>query len=386
MDLLKACKQLLIKRPFYGIFLLSLNKYYGTLCDTACVCRNGINTELCVNKEFWDKLTDDEQLAILEHECQHICFKHMTMAKSFGDPRIFNYAADCEINCYIENLPEGGIKAENFNLPPMKGTKFYYPFFEDKLKNQTEDNSSQSNGSGNEIPDITNHDTWKDFQDLSDAEKELIEQQVDTLLKRAAEQCEKMCGRGSIPGNLVDIIDELFKPKPAIFDWKKYFRRLIGTAIDINVKKSRRKESKRFDGAAGLKHKKKHSLLVAIDVSGSVYDAELVEFFSEINHIYKAGANVDVIEFDDGIKAKYAYDGKFPGKVHGRGGTSFHEPVQFYNDHRKEYSSFVLFTDGVASIKGLKPLKEMIWVITSDGWHDQNYPGKVIKIPKKNNK
>ena len=81
MDLLKACKQLLIKRPFYGIFLLSLNKYYGNRCDTACVCRNGINTELCVNKEFWDKLTDDEQIAILEHECQHICFKHMTGKK-----------------------------------------------------------------------------------------------------------------------------------------------------------------------------------------------------------------------------------------------------------------------------------------------------------------
>ena len=127
-------------------------------------------------------------------------------------------------------------------------------------------------------------------------------------------------------------------------------------------------------------------MLVAIDVSGSVYDAELVEFFSEINHIYKAGANVDIIEFDDGIKAKYTYEGKFPGKVHGRGGTSFYEPVQFYNDHRKEYSSFVLFTDGGASIQGLKPLKEMIWVITSDGWHDQNYPGKVIKIPKNHNK
>ena len=52
MDISAACKRLLIKEPFYGIFLLGLNKYYGTLCPTACVVRNGINTELCINKEF----------------------------------------------------------------------------------------------------------------------------------------------------------------------------------------------------------------------------------------------------------------------------------------------------------------------------------------------
>ena len=29
MDLIKACKQLVVKDPFYGLFLLSLNKYYS---------------------------------------------------------------------------------------------------------------------------------------------------------------------------------------------------------------------------------------------------------------------------------------------------------------------------------------------------------------------
>ena len=43
MDLDRAVKTLLIREPFYGLFLLNLNRYYGDKCDTACVCRNGIN-------------------------------------------------------------------------------------------------------------------------------------------------------------------------------------------------------------------------------------------------------------------------------------------------------------------------------------------------------
>lgn len=68
MTLEQACKKLLVKEPFYGLFLLGLNKYYGNKCPTACVCRNGINTELCVNQEFWDKQDDETQLGILKHE------------------------------------------------------------------------------------------------------------------------------------------------------------------------------------------------------------------------------------------------------------------------------------------------------------------------------
>ncbi len=40
-----------------------------------------------------------------------------------------------------------------------------------------------------------------------------------------------------------------------------------------------------------------------------------------------------------------------------------------------------MFTDGYASIDTLKPQGQVIWIITSDGSR-QNYPGKVVYIPK----
>lgn len=64
----QAVRKLLIKEPFYGLFLLSLNKYFDDSIETACVKRNGINTDLVINPNFWKTLSDDTEIAILEHE------------------------------------------------------------------------------------------------------------------------------------------------------------------------------------------------------------------------------------------------------------------------------------------------------------------------------
>lgn len=51
MDLEKALKKLIYKDPFYGIFLLNVDKQYTDKLDViAAVARNGINCTLLVNK------------------------------------------------------------------------------------------------------------------------------------------------------------------------------------------------------------------------------------------------------------------------------------------------------------------------------------------------
>lgn len=375
--------------PFYGLFLLSLSKSYSDQVPTAGVSRNGIDCRLEVNKEFWDSLTDTQQLAILKHEVIHICFKHLTMRESFADWELFNVAADAEVNSYITGLPDDAIDAADFGLDYKKGTKFYY----DNIKISSQSNQSSgnaSNDSGGKDSDTQNqksskntkgdHSTWKDFQGISDAEKQLIEQQIDHIAKHTAEQVQKL--QGTIPGELASYIKDLFKQKKPVFNWRQYFRRCIGTINDITLKKTRKKESLRFPDSSGIRHKKKTKILVAIDTSGSVSNQELCDFFSEINHIYKAGAIIDILECDTRITAQYQYSGKFEGKVHGRGGTIFSPAIEYYNANRKEYTSFVYFTDGFASID-VRPLKDMIWIITSSG-NRQAYPGKVIYIPSNN--
>ena len=176
MDLDRAVKTLLIREPFYGLFLLNLNRYYGDKCSTACVCRNGINTELCVNKKFWDTLSDDEQLGVLKHELSHILFKHITSSEYFGDHDKFNKAADCEVNSYIPVLQKDPYcYPAHWNLENNKGTKFYYENLPDEPDQPNDNNEGNNGNSSNNYDPNDSHASWKDFQDLSETEKQLIE-------------------------------------------------------------------------------------------------------------------------------------------------------------------------------------------------------------------
>ena len=79
MTLEQACKKLIIKEPFWGIFLLGLNKSYSDKVPTLGVRRLNIGVELIVNKTFWDSLKDESQLAVLLHELHHISLNHLIL-------------------------------------------------------------------------------------------------------------------------------------------------------------------------------------------------------------------------------------------------------------------------------------------------------------------
>ena len=230
----------------------------------------------------------------------------------------------------------------------------------------------------------TLHSTWDDIKNLPSEEQKLIKEQIKFQLKEVAQSIKD---KGSIPGEMAALVDGLLNPRPPVFNWKAYFRRLLGTSFDINLKKTRRKESLRFEDAFGLKKKKKHKILVAIDTSGSVSNADYLDFFNEINHIYKAGADIHVLECDMQIAAEYDFKGKIPTQRYGNGGTSFQAPVQYFNDHRNDYSVCVYLTDGYGDQEACHPLGKMIWIITSDGNQQSKYPGIKVCIPEtiKNN-
>lgn len=389
MKIERAYKRLLIENPFYGLFLLGLSKVINRSVETACVRKRGINCELVINPDYWETQDDTQQLNLLCHEVYHIVFQHMFLWDSFPNKDILGLATDCEVNSYLSNLDNSWVVPSIWNLPEKQGTKFYYEEILKQDPPQQQQQQSNGGGSGDSqdnkdgMPQTKDdHTQWgKDFQECSDAEKQLIQNQINNQIKTAAEQTIKM--RGTIPAEMKKIVDELFKPKPRIFDWKSYFRRMLGSIYDINIKKTRRKESIRFPDSAGIKHKKKISILVAVDTSGSVNDDELRDFFSEITYIYKTGARITILECDAKITANYEYTGKWTGKIHGRGGTDFQPVIDYYRKNMKDYAALVYFTDGECSIPDNVP-RDTIWVITSEGDHTKTYPGRTLFIPSKN--
>ena len=119
------------------------------------------------------------------------------------------------------------------------------------------------------------------------------------------------------------------------------------------------------------------------EINENLSDSELKDFFSEITYIYKIGARITILECDARISANYEYNGKWTGKVHGRGGTDFQPVIDYYRKNIKDYAALVYFTDGECSIPSNVP-RDTIWVITSEGDHNKTYPGRTLFIPSKN--
>lgn len=64
----KATKELMLKEPFYGLFLVMMNKVWRTNLDTAGVSKHNINVQLAINPTFWENLSFEYKVGILKHE------------------------------------------------------------------------------------------------------------------------------------------------------------------------------------------------------------------------------------------------------------------------------------------------------------------------------
>jgi predicted metal-dependent peptidase len=387
-SLAKAIKNLMLQEPFYGIYSMSLNKVWDSKVGTAGVSKRGIGFQLTISPEFWNTLTENQMKGILKHELLHIAFNHIIMRDAkYPDFQLFNIAADMEINQYIDAdwLPEGCIDIEKYRdaglmLEYKAGTDYYYKM----LKKDEE-----QNGPGSELTQQLRgdqegcggdgHETWKDFDELSETEKKMLKKQTEYTLSNTA-KIARQKSRGTIPGELAELIHRLENPEPPKFDWRGYLRRFAGGGTKIYTKKLRRKLNKRYSDMPGLKIKPKRHVLVGIDTSGSVSSKELEEFFGEIDHIHRTGSDITIIQCDTKIGSIKPYKKGAHLEIVGRGGTSFTPVVDYYNEHIGEFSCLIYLTDGEAPPPKNPPRKRTLWVMSSESTLNDELPGHCIKL------
>jgi predicted metal-dependent peptidase len=384
-EIAKQSKTLMLKEPFYGLFLIGLNKELRTDIQTACVTPDNINIKLCINPEFWLGLEEKTKLAVLKHELLHIAFFHLENFERFDNKKLSNVAADLEINQYIESEYKGdsweGLEYnkgifKSLNLLPKQGTKYYY----DAIQQEMDDNPDGDIAQFVNSIEMDWHDLWEDMEGMSEAERKLIQKQIDHQLKEIASEMKKK-NRGFIPNELSQYLDSLFEIKEPVLDWKSYLRRFSSQSTKVFTKKTRYKPNKRFYGNPTLKIKQRKNTLVAIDTSGSVSEKELLEFFNEIYHIYKSGTDVTVIECDADIQRIYEYKGKLEDlSVQGRGGTDFEPVFAYLYKNRDKYNNLIYLTDGECNPPKTKILKPILWVHSSKSKINDELPGTKIKI------
>jgi len=379
--LARACKSLILREPFYGLFLIGLNKKIRNDVPTAGVSKNGIGIQLSINPDFFMKLPDEHQIGLLKHELLHVSFGHLMMRDLYANHKLFNIAADLEINQYIDRsmLPDGGLTLDSFpelKLPKKAGTKKYYDLLEQECKNNPcpslESILNQMDGDSQYC-----HKTWKEFEELTEAEKKLVQKQIEHQLKETADQTVKR--RGTIPGELAELIKRLQTIIPPSFDWKGYLRRFVGNSVFTFTKKLRRKFNKRYTDNPGLKIKHKNHILIGVDTSGSVNTEELKHFMSEMHHVQKTGHQITVAQCDTNITDISPFNKRKDWEIRGRGGTCFQPVIDHFNEMRGRYTALIYLTDGEAPAPEDCP-KNTLWVLSArSNWTD-HLPGLTIQL------
>ena len=346
---------------------------------------------------------------------------------SENEAKMRNIAADMEVNGYLNKSvlrPLNLVLAENFGWEDQLGTREYYNKLQNRANppqrqtaqnsnkpcnggqggsnpskgssnNSSDDSDEQDTGSGhnqgqdsteqysgpsgasNPVPQqpdnlssvmsgkgeqLDDHTLWP----YGDSQEQIqnMTQQIEDMLVMAATEVEKSCG--NIPGEMRVRIEEIRKKRPRpVADWKRYFRRYLGNEFTEFIRKSKKRESRRFPDAAGNRHRRKSHILVGIDTSGSISMPEYQEFFGQIRTL-TASADFHVVECDAVITHEYDFKGHPNMNVHGGGGTSFCPVIDKFIAERKKYDALVYFTDGEATIPRNTP-KETLWVISSKG-------------------
>lgn len=434
MDFEKICMMFTMQEPFYGVMLSSMNRTPTDIIPTLGVRRSGKVFQLCYNPKYIESLPTDSVLELLKHEVLHIALGHFTLwdfpAITQEENDIRNSAEDLEVNCYLKKdiiKSLNGLLPEVFGWENRAGTVEYHKRLTQKVsemkqqmgsfkgnqndqdQNNQNQNENQESNSNNQSQDpktspqsnspqrnksnqaenkpqsqnaknssgkqrlneqlgkgdmLDDHSMWP----KDEAEKEEIQTQVDSLLVYAAEEVEKSCGE--IPGELKKRIELLRKKPKPVTDWKRYCRRYIGNSFSDEIKRSKKRESKRFPDAAGKRHRRKSRILVAIDTSGSISMPEYQEFMGQIKTLDEH-AEFHVLECDTEIQHEYEFRGIIPDTVHGGGGTSFYPPVEYFHKHKKEFDSLIYFTDGLSSVPHNLP-KKTLWVLSSKGIKDKS--------------
>ena len=367
-----AISKLISFQPLYGEVFLHLNKRESKDIPTMAVgVIRRVDLALYYNEEFVESLSSTELRSVLKHEALHILLHHLTRAKHFAyNPRGYNIAADCAINCHIEGLPDGALYPKQFELKDNQSSEWYYESLKSEADKNGQGMSEFCDGVGETLDD---HSMWGDFDD------DIVEEKVRNIAEKAIKAQEQK-GWGNISGNLAGQIIAANKPK---VNWKREVRWFINKVVLMGRKSTRMRPNRRYGMVSpGSKRNYTSRLLVAFDTSGSVSDKQLEYFATELNGMIDH-VETDFIQFDTVIHGKPEPYSKKASKIKikGRGGTCF-QPVITLADEKK-YDGLVVFTDGYAPFPA-KPNTRVMWAVCErDSAVEFPYGKKVVIEEKK---
>jgi len=350
--------------------------------------------ELFINPLLFGLYSTEHQIAILKHEMLHIINLHIVRQRDRISKK-WNHASDIAINQLIKNIPPDGLQPDSYKLEKNLNAERYYELiphsFDETSGGEGDGESAQSEtgnqdgdgagSSGSDVVDneqklkdmihsalrqiadgmIGDHSKWHESEGNEEAAKEITRQMTETATNKS---------RGLSPAEASDAL-ALLRMKEQI-DWKKELRRIVGNRKAFS-RLTIKKNDRRFPERKDLRGKTKDhvaDILVILDVSGSMSDAEIIYGMNEIRAIAeKSGAGIQIIQIDASPKLVEEFDPKSRNfKRRGHGGTHLYPAIAFAKEHKIRFDCCIVITDGYCerTWDGFIPRVPFIWLVTID--------------------
>ncbi len=374
--------RLLMREPFFAGLSRRIDKISTTAIPTAGVRVNpdSAQFELMYNPEFMAQLSDTHKLGVLKHEFYHLIFEHVTNRKpADGLKRIDNIAMDLAINCHIANeLPGENNPGPVIGKEPMKACipgegmfkelpsfKSYEWYLEALKKMQEENEDGDGDGEGGDpFGDADSFDDHDGFGESDGTTQEIAKERLKEAIKKAAEEAEKSRNWGSVSASMRQEIMDRIATK---VDWRKVLRYFVKTSQRSDKRSTPRRINKRYPRIHPGKRVRRHAkIAISIDQSGSVDDAMLAAFFSELNKLAEI-AEFTVIPFDTEVaKDKIYVWKKGQSKKTERvltGGTCFNAPTKYVNE--QNFDGHIILTD-LCAPKPIPSKCQRMWMTTKN--------------------
>lgn len=334
------------------------------------------------NTMFWNphwflELPPETRVTVLLHELWHIALLHM-IRRGSRDPRIWNYACDIAINNMLDlqgHSFEGTSPWLNHDYGTLSGEEIY-----DLLIQQPELKITGTVWTDEESDD----EYASDLLEPEEGEGGVQEHAIINKVVQAS-TAATMAGAGNVPGEVETLLKRFLAPK---LPWKtllqQFFQSLTGH--DYSWARPNRRYRDMYlpslqQDNEGLEH-----LIYYLDVSGSVSNAEVIRFNSEVKYIKETfnPARLTLVLFDTCIQREYEFyeDDDFNEVVIvGRGGTSLSPVREHMLQHRP--TAAIIFSD--LYCRPMEPLPAgihipTIWVAVNSYESVQVPFGKLIHI------
>ncbi len=362
------------KENFYGYFLFQVGREirYDIATPTA-INFKGAKYVIYFNPLIFLQLNISQMQGSIKHEIHHVLALHLIRAKELKrrySTLAVNMAMDIVANQYIEHLPSYATTLEwvntkyNLRLEPYNSMDYYVREIQGELDLLEEDKEGEEDDSKGDIKDEYDpketHDTWDESDDID-----------DKTMKSFTEKFAELSSKGKIPIQVESMLKALRGNENEI-PWNVYLKKMMGI-LESSKKKTVTRRSRRQPNRLDLKgelrgHRAK--IAVAIDISGSISDAEFKQAMKEVLSIVKNyNSEVTIIECDSNIKRAYKVKSikDIRDRVATGGGTQFTPVFEYINN--SDTNLLIYFTDG----KGEDKLKvtpkgfRTLWVISGRG-------------------